>query len=174
MPAIELERAFLLKHIPECLEKCKGIEIIDRYIPESAPHPKIRIRRCGDKFEITKKQPLAKDASEQSERTIDLTKEEFDELSRIPAKETVKTRYCFIHNGAKAELDFFHGKLEGLVLVDFEFSSRNDMEKFSMPGFCLAEVTRDKFLAGGMLCGKSYKDIEPALKRFGYRKLKLY
>ena len=42
---IELERTFLLKNIPAGLEKCKSIEIIDIYIPKSARHPVLRIRK---------------------------------------------------------------------------------------------------------------------------------
>ena len=40
-----------------------------------------------------------------------------------------------------------------------------------MPDFCLADVTQEKFIAGGMICGKSYEDIEKELKRFNYVKL---
>lgn len=40
-----------------------------------------------------------------------------------------------------------------------------------MPDFCLAEVTEEDFVAGGVICGKSYADIESELARFGYEKL---
>ena len=40
-----------------------------------------------------------------------------------------------------------------------------------IPNFCLAEVTQEEFTAGGMLCGKSYEEIEPRLRGFGYSKL---
>ena len=40
-----------------------------------------------------------------------------------------------------------------------------------MPDFCLADVTQEVFIAGGMLCGKCYKDIEDDLARIGYKKL---
>ena len=40
-----------------------------------------------------------------------------------------------------------------------------------MPDFCLKEVTQELFIAGGMICGKSYEDIEENLKRFNYLKL---
>ena len=38
-----------------------------------------------------------------------------------------------------------------------------------MPDFCLAEVTQEEFIAGGMLCGKSFEDIKDKLEKFGYR-----
>ena len=32
-------------------------------------------------------------------------------------------------------------------------------------------LSRKEFLAGGMLCGKSYEDIQEKLKEFGYKKI---
>ena len=69
------------------------------------------------------------------------------------------------------EIDIFQDKLAGLVIADFEFQTDEEMASFKMPSFCLAEVTGEEFPAGGMLAGKSYKDIEKDLSRFGYRKL---
>lgn len=40
-----------------------------------------------------------------------------------------------------------------------------------MPEFCLADVTQDAFIAGGMLAGKSFKDIEKDLGKFNYQKI---
>lgn len=40
-----------------------------------------------------------------------------------------------------------------------------------MPDFCLAEVTEEDFIAGGVICGKTYADVAPELARFGYEKL---
>ncbi|MEK6905851.1 MAG: hypothetical protein AABX24_05615 [Nanoarchaeota archaeon] len=40
-----------------------------------------------------------------------------------------------------------------------------------MPNFCLAEVTQEDFIAGGMICGKTYEDIEDDLRKFKYNKL---
>ena len=182
MKSIELEKTFLLRYVPGLLKDfcrsktcsghsgCKFIEISDLYIPLSSIHPVIRIRKIGERMEITKKQPIrGADSSEQSEHTIELSKEEFQALSNLPGKELVKTRYLM--DGA--EIDVFHGKLEGLVTADFEFKSRQEMEAFKPPVFCLADVTQEKTIAGGMLCGKSYKDVEPVLERHGYKKISL-
>ena len=65
----------------------------------------------------------------------------------------------------------FQGDPAGLVLVDFEFTNEEEKQAFIMPDFCLADVTTEEFIAGGMLCGKSYGDIEKSLFGFGYRGL---
>ena len=67
----------------------------------------------------------------------------------------------------------FTGALDGLVLIDFEFETEAEKEAFVMPDFCLVEVTQEEFLAGGMLCGKSYDDISADLALFGYERIRL-
>jgi len=52
---IELEKTYLLKSIPFDLEKYPHKDLVDHYIPEDSEHPKIRFRKRGNLFEITKK-----------------------------------------------------------------------------------------------------------------------
>ena len=171
---IELEKTYLAKSLPAGLKNCKHKEIIDIYIPKPSRHPKLRIRKNGDKYEITKKEPVnTNDASHQKEQTIVLTEEEFNELARLDGKKTHKIRYYYNYKGKTAEIDVFQGSLKGLVIVDFEFETVEEKDAFKMPPFCLAEVTQEEVIAGGMLCGKSYEEIEEELKRFNYRKLVL-
>lgn len=168
----ELERTYLAKRIPEGLARCRSKEIIDIYIPKSDSHPKLRIRKNGDKYEMTKKTPVdSKDASHQEEQTIILNEAEFNALSKLEGKRTHKIRHYYPCNGRTAEIDVFQSDLKGLVLVDVEFETEKEKDAFEMPEFCLAEVTQETAFAGGMLCGKSYKDVEKDLKRFNYSKL---
>ena len=172
MVEIELEKTYLVKEIPVGVSKCEFKEILDIYIPESYPHPVLRIRKKGDKFEITKKTPVNdKDSSEQHEHTIPLTREEFEVLEKSPGKRLRKYRYYYKYDGLVSEVDVFKDELEGLVLVDFEFKSVKDKDTFKIPDFCLAEVTQDATIAGGILAGKKYSDIETVLKKYGYKKI---
>ena len=172
MKEIELEKTYLAKFIPKNLSEFKNKELFDIYIPFSSEHPKLRIRKKGDAFEITKKSPVIEgDASHQIEHTIKLSKKEFEELSKIPAKKVRKIRYNYDSNGTIAEIDIFQDELNGLVLVDFEFKNLKEKDAFTMPDFCLAEVTQEEFTAGGMLCGKDFADIEENLEKFNYKKL---
>lgn len=41
-------------------------------------------------------------------------------------------------------------------------------DAFTAPEWLLTEVTQEKCFAGGVLCGKSYADIENQLVRYGY------
>ena len=40
-----------------------------------------------------------------------------------------------------------------------------------MPEFCLVDITTEDFIAGGMICGKCYYNVEENLKKFDYKKL---
>lgn len=171
-PMLELEKTYLAKCLPEDLAKCEATEIQDSYIPAEDAHPKMRIRKKGDRYEITKKVRLdASDASAQEEQTMTLSAEEYAALAPVPGKRLRKIRYEYPAGEQVAEIDIFQDGLAGLVVVDVEFDSPAEKEAFPIPDFCLAEVTQEEFIAGGMLCGKSYGDIEDALRRFGYEKL---
>ncbi|MBW2999731.1 hypothetical protein KY339_03585 [Candidatus Woesearchaeota archaeon] len=168
---IELEKTYLAKSIPPGLKDCKSKEIIDIYVPKSSEHPKLRIRKNGSKFEMTKKEPVDTDASHQEEQTIILTEAEFNEFMKLDGKKTHKIRYYCDYEGRTAEIDVFQGALKGLIVVDFEFETPEERDSFEMPDFCLVEVTQEQFIAGGMICGKTYEDVEEDLKRFDYVKL---
>ena len=169
---IELEKTYLIKFLPQGLKNCKCSEIIDIYIPKSSLHPVLRIRENGSSFEMTKKQPVqGRDSSRQLEQTIVLSEREFKELEKVNGKRLHKIRFYYPYKGKTAEIDVFRGELKGLVLVDVEFKTIEEKGSFRMPDFCLADVTQEKAFAGGMLCGKLYKDIEKELKKFRYSRL---
>ena len=170
---IELERTYLAKKLPENLEKCEFKEIIDVYIPKNSEHPRLRLRKNGDNFELTKKEPVeGRDSSRQKEQTIILTEIEFNSLNeQLDGKRVRKIRYYYNYNGRVAEFDIFEDGLKGLVVIDFEFEAIDKKDNFKMPDFCLADITQEAFVAGGMICDKNYEDIEIDLNRFGYKKL---
>lgn len=167
----ELELTFLVKAVPAGVKNAPAKEIVDMYLPISAAHPTLRIRRAGERYEITKKQPLrADDTSHQRETTVPLTAEEYAAFEHLHAKRVVKTRYYYVHEGTTYEFGVFKGALAGLILVDIEFERAEEKQNFVAPDFCLADVTQEDFIAGGMLAGKTYADIAKDLARFGYKK----
>jgi len=122
---------------------------------------------------LTKKElPKDGDSSKLIEQTINLSKEEFDALEKeISGRRIHKKRYLFDYNGRIAEIDVFQDALEGLVVIDFEFEKEEEKDAFKMPDFCLVDITPEEFIAGGMVCGKSYSDLEADLNRFNYKKI---
>lgn len=179
---VELERefTFLINKLPADLGEFPSRIIEDNYIPASAEHPIMRIRRSGDKLMITKKYPTnsmdggrSGDSSRQIEHTIDLTQPEYDLLNQLDGKKFKKRRFAYEINGYKADLDVYLDKLSGLAVIDFEFDSEEAMQKFKKPGFVGADVTQELLTAGGMLAGKSYADIAETLReKYDYKPIK--
>ncbi len=164
----EIEKTYLVAHIPIDLKGAKSKKIVDVYIPGNLSKPSLRLRQSGDVFTLTKKVKIdPHDASTHTEHTIPLTSEEFVEL-RKNGKEIEKTRYYFDFQDQPCKLDVFEGKLAGLVIADFEFRSPETYQKFIQPDFCLIDITQEDFIAGKNLAGKSVAELKIDLDRLNY------
>ena len=131
---IELELTYLAREMPPEIKGIQPVVMEDVYFPDNVSHAQLRARHKGDKYEITKKQPLKEgDASVQTEQTISLTKPEFEALTLSSTKKVKKLRYNTLINNYPAEVDVFQDALEGLVLIDFEFETAEDKELFKQP-----------------------------------------
>lgn len=168
----EYEVGYLARTIPEGLAACKYTVIEDIYFSARSPHPKLRIRRKDDFYELTKKTQIdPNDAGQQREENVTLTPEEYQALAQGDGSKVSKLRYYLPYQGRIAEVDVFQGDLEGLVVVEVEFDTIGEKAVFTMPAFCLAEVTQEEGIAGGVLAGKSYEDISEVLARYKYKPL---
>lgn len=167
---LEIERTFLAVSLPDEINLVEATYMEDAYIPEElSVHPKTRVRRRGDRFELTKKIPFPSGNSLiHEEKTIQLDENEYHCLSAASQRSIQKLRYTVSIDGYKAEVDVFKGRLEGLVLIDFEFNETSSSEEFAVPDCCLVEVTNRETFAGGMLSGKCFADIEAELSALGY------
>lgn len=169
---IETERRFLLKFIPLQIRELNSIEIEDYMILTGEPHPHIRMRRKGETYELTKKYPKQETKEmEMIEETITLNKIEFDVFKKLPHTDQTKKRYTFQENNYTVEVDLWEDQLQGLGIVEFEFKTLEEARTFTPTSYCLTEVTQQEWLAGGMLSGKSYIDIEDDLEKLNYHKL---
>ena len=167
----ELERTFLPAALPDDLSESRHRTIDDLYIPDSEPHPIVRVRAADGAYEITKKVTSPTDSSVRTEETIPLSESEYRALSSISGKRLIKTRYYYERDGREYEFGVYGGDLQGLVLIDVEFATLEEVSKFQPPDFLGQEVTGKKFLRGGELAGKSYVDIEAGLTELGYQKI---
>jgi CYTH domain-containing protein len=168
--SLELELTFLARRLPAELVGVTPMRLVDIYVPDDLSiHPHVRLRQKGDRFELTKKtQILNGDASQHVESTIELTADEFDSLAAGHTRIVEKDRYAVVLGGNAAEVDVFTGGLEGLVLIDFEFDQESKLNAFTPPEVCASDVTQEDFIAGGLLAGRTYHDIELELARHSY------
>lgn len=172
---VKFEKTYLVKFLPENLGEFASNEIADIYIPEFSFHPKLRIRKNGGNFEISKKELIVEDKkSYHQEQTIFLTEIEYNELAKLAGKKVRKLRIEYpydVANELRADIDIFQDSLFGLVVASFDFNSEEQRTSFVMPDFCLADISSEDFIAGGIICGKTYKDIEKDLEKYNYKKI---
>lgn len=110
MATIEIEKTYLCPRLPTEYIAGEPMRMIDVYIPETSPHPKLRLRQKGTHYEITKKTPIDGDPSRQLEETISVTKEEFDALLAASTRRVEKLRIPLQCEGVDGELDVFGGE----------------------------------------------------------------
>jgi adenylate cyclase len=81
---------------------------------------------------------------ERAEVEVEIDAAEFDELWRLaPDRRIDKTRYRVPVGGHTAEVDVYAGALEGLVVAEVEFASREECDAFVPPPWFGEEVTGD-------------------------------
>lgn len=172
---IELELTYLAKAIPEEIKGLAPQQMEDTYFPEDpAVHAQLRVRRKDSTYVVTKKVPAVEgDASVQIETSIPITRVEFESIASGSKRKIMKDRYVTQINGYDAEVDVFKGALEGLVLIDFEFTSVEAKNNFIPPGLCGVEVTNEHIFAAGELSSFGYQNIAATLENFGYTRLQV-
>jgi len=152
----EIERKFLVKHIPKNLF---GYKINQGYL-QSEIHRTVRIRATEEnsnhKGYITIK-GVSNDSG--------LSRYEFE--TEIPIKDAnymlklcdspiiEKTRYIYETKLLKWEIDEFHGINKGLVVAEVELSS--EKQKIKIPDFIYKEVTGIKKYYNNQLQKNPYK-----------------
>lgn len=126
---MEIERKYLVKSLPENLEKYEQKRIAQGYL---STNPVLRIRRSNEEYFLTYKGPglMARE-----EHEFPLTAEAFEHmLPKIDGILIDKIRYLIpLGEGHTAELDVFQGVLAPLRLVEVEFASLEDANNFVAP-----------------------------------------
>ncbi len=137
---MEIERKFLVKHLPENLMDYPVKKIEQGYL---CTKPVVRIRQENEDYYLTYKGGgmLARE-----EYNLPLDKEGYEHLRpKIDGNLITKTRYCIpIEGGLTIELDIFEGCFEGMVLAEVEFESVEAAKVFVAPDWFGEDVTYNK------------------------------
>jgi CYTH domain-containing protein len=134
---MEIERKFLLKKIPENLDRYESKKIAQGYLCTS---PVVRIRRSNDDYYLTYK---GEGLMVREEYNLPLTREAYEHLlPKIDGLLIAKTRYLIpLSGGLTAELDLFEEELAPLALVEVEFPTETDANAFVPPDWFGEDVT---------------------------------
>lgn len=135
----EIEKKFLLKEIPD-LRNAQFYDILQAYISYD---PEIRIRKRNNNYFLTQKGDGTLSRPE-IETSIDEISFQIL-LSLVKTNIIEKQRFMLpLCDGFIAELDIYHGQLEGLASVEVEFASIEQAERFVAPLWFGEDVTNDK------------------------------
>ncbi len=139
---MEIERKYLVREIPP-LADCRRLHMQQAYISVS---PVIRVREIAEgeetQYVLTVKGP---GFVVREEHELPLEPEEFEALMRKRDGRVIeKDRYLLpLTEELTAELDVFHGELEGLVTVEVEFADETAMQGFVPPAWFGTDVSND-------------------------------
>ncbi|GJQ63548.1 MAG: hypothetical protein SCALA702_26010 [Melioribacteraceae bacterium] len=157
---LEIEKKYLLKHLPDNLSDYPYQEIKQGYLPSPAPGSSRRVRQKDDKYIYTEKSGMGI-AREENEHEI--SEEEFTRLwAETGEKRVSKRRYLIPYNSYTIELDVYFENLNGLYTAEVEFPSVEEAENFTPPHWFGEDVSTSEEYRNKTLAEKGLpKDFKP-------------
>ncbi len=174
---MEIESKYLIvDELPFDLDSLKKKEIEQAYINR---HPTVRVRKQDERFILTVKFGTklgGKEVACNDEHETDIDEETYERLkSKRDGNVIEKTRYivplepyecCGETISVSAELDVFHGYLEGLRFAEVEFPSIEAADAFVPPAWMTRNVSGDKRYKNGYLSvANNISDIASGSKK---------
>ena len=134
---MEIERKFLIKQLPENLDRYPSQTLEQAYL---CTEPVVRVRRSNDTYTLTYK---SKGLMSREEYNLPLNAESYEHLKgKADGNIIRKQRYRIpLPDGLTIELDLFAPPFEGLILAEVEFTSEEQANSFSPPDWFGEEVT---------------------------------
>jgi adenylate cyclase len=130
-----------VSQLPKNLEQYPCEKIDQGYLSVDANGAEVRLRKVGEHYFETYK---GSGRLQRTELEIELSHDQFSTLwPGTEIRRLEKIRYQIREAGQKIELNVFRGNLEGLVLAEIEFPSREKSSEFEPPNWLGEEVTED-------------------------------
>lgn len=136
---MEIERKFIPKQLPGCLEQYPCHEIEQGYL---CTNPTVRVRKMDDTYFLTCK---SSGLMAHQEYEMPLTQEAYLHLrKKADGLLITKRRYLIpLDETHTVELDVFQGSLSGITLAEVEFASVEEADAFVPPDWFGEDVTYD-------------------------------
>ncbi len=135
---MEIERKFLIKEMPQDLEKYDSHLIEQAYLNVS---PVVRVRRQDDTYYMTYK---GGGMMAREEYNLPLDAASYEHLrEKADGNIITKRRYLIPLDPYTIELDVFYGAFEGMILAEVEFPSVEEANAFTAPDWFGQDVTYD-------------------------------
>ena len=158
MANLEIERRYLFNscNVKKLLKR-NGISYIishmEQFYLKATSEETLRFRREDSSYikNIKKGSGLVREEFES-----EVSKKEYKDAKALNLGGVIKKeRIKFIIDGNRFELDIFKGKLEGMSILEIEFASLKEAQKFEMPklisSFIIKEITDEPIYTNGAL-----------------------
>ncbi len=142
---MEIERKFLLN------QRVQQIILSNKLLPRQLTQYYVKVGDVEERFRrqdnlyfhTIKKQ--VDGGLQREEIETECTRDEFEENKHhIIGNIIEKDRYALPYGGYKIEIDIYRGALEGLIIGEVEFPTKEEADTFILPDFFRIEVTWDK------------------------------
>jgi CYTH domain-containing protein len=148
---VEREIRFLPAHRPDVSTAVRRLEIHDRYVDGTRLRLRVvdengrpTVRKLGQKVRVD-------GPGEVAHTSLYLDQAEHDLLAALPARELHKTRHVLpADDGLDVAVDVFHGRLDGLVLVEVDLGPYG-VAPHPAPRWWGRDVTGSESWTGGAL-----------------------
>ncbi len=135
----EIERKFLVKRVPDGLEKFPHDEITQGYLATESGGVQVRLRQKGSVRSLTYKRSIK---NGREEREIRLSAEQFEALWPASAgRRLTKVRYEVPWKEHTIEIDVYRGRHDGLIVAEVEFADEKSCAAFEPPDWLGEDVT---------------------------------
>jgi len=136
--SLEIERKFLIPHLPADIETYPHAEILQGYYFNEW-EKLVRLRKKGNSYFQTIKSGQWLSRQEDEEL---LTQSIFEEeRNNVGDRSLQKTRYEIPYEWKIIELDIYTWKLAWLIVAEIEFTSEEEANAFIAPDRCGKELT---------------------------------
>src|SRR5438093_5279217 len=138
----EIERKFLLKRLPEKLNRSRRYIIAQGYLATEPAGRHVRLRKKGKTSSLTFKVGRG---AQREEREVKLSPKQFAALWPATAGRRLrKLRYEIPWKNLLIEIDIYGGRHAGLAVAEVEFPDRVMCREFQPPSWFGREVTGEK------------------------------
>lgn len=138
----EIERKFLVKRLPEKLNRSRRCPIAQGYLAAEPGGRHVRLRKKDKTASLTFKVGRG---AHREEREIKLSAKQFAMLwPATVGRRLRKLRYEIPWRNLLIEIDIYRGRHSGLVVAEVEFPDRATCRKFKPPSWFGREVTGEK------------------------------
>ncbi len=161
--AKEIERKYLLSHLPDDLVITRTQEIDQTYLA-STDHESLRVRRLlsngEESFTMTHK---AGKGISRDETEFQIGHELYEQLTeRLHVIPLRKTRHKVQLDGRSYDLDIYHNTVQhGLITIEIEFDSEADYHAYQAPSWFGEDVTEQ----GTYVNSQLWQDIQEQAKQ---------